>query len=197
MNEALRAKLLKMADADSRLRSQLVETGELFGGYNSKMAELHQEHAEKLGLIVEEFGWPGTSLVGKEGSCAAWLVLQHAIGSPSLQRRCLPILKEAAQAGEIDPAHVAYLEDRIRVFEGRPQTYGTQFDWNGRGVMSPHPIEDLERVDEYRASVGLGPMSKKTEEIRQQAAAEGHEQPLDFQEYLDSRDAWAREAGWR
>ena len=69
---------------------------------------------------------------------AAWLVLQHAIDSPELQRKYLSILKNAAEAGEVTAAQVAYLEDRIRVFKGRPQRFGTQFAWdrNGRSVRT-------------------------------------------------------------
>lgn len=197
LNEALRVKLLAMSEHDLRVRSELAATGELFGGYNERMAGVHRENAEKLELIIEGIGWPGVSMVGKDGAEAAWLVLQHAIGSPSLQRKCLPILEAAAQTGEAPSVHFACLEDRIRVFEGRPQRYGTQFDWNESGMLSPQPIEEPDRVDSHRASVGLGPMSERIQEVRQQAAAEGHEPPADFKEYQAAREAWVRSVGWR
>lgn len=197
MNEALQAKLLAMMKHDLRVRAELAATGELFDGYSERMADVHMANAEKLESIIEDVGWPGISLVGKDGTEAAWLVLQHAIGSPSLQRKCLPILKKASQAGEVPSVHFACLEDRIRVFEGRPQRYGTQFDWDENGKLSPQPLEDPDKVDGYRASVGLGPLAERIQEIRRHAAAEGHEPPPDFQAYRDSREAWARSAGWR
>ena len=197
MNEGLQAELLAMAEHDLRVRGELVAAGELFGGYSARMAEVHQQNATKLDHIVEEFGWPGISLVGDDGAEAAWLILMHAIGSPSILRKCLPILKKAAEIGEVPAAEVACLEDRICVFEGRPQRYGTQFDWDGNGTLSPHPLQDPERVDHYRESVGLGTLSEKTQEIRLRAAAEGHEQPRDFREYLNGREAWERSVGWR
>jgi hypothetical protein len=61
---------------------------------------------------------------------------QHAIGDPQLQSRWLPLLQEAVTKGEAEPAHVAYLEDRICFYERRPQRYGTQFDWDEEGQMS-------------------------------------------------------------
>ena len=186
-----------MAEHDLQIRAKLVSTGELFDGYNARMAKVHKQNAEKLERVVGEFGWPGISLVSNEGAEAAWLVLQHAIGNPELQRRCLPLLKAAAETGEIPVFQFACLEDRICVFEGRPQRYGTQFDWDANGMMSPHPLQDPKGVDGYRRSVGLGPLSEKTAEIRLRAAAEGHEYPDNFQERQKKRDDWARSVGWR
>ena len=50
--------------------------------------------------------------------------------------------------------------------------------------------------DEFRASVGLGPLGEKIQEMREHAAAEGHDQTADFDEYLKARKAWARSVGW-
>lgn len=197
MNEALRADLLAMAEHDNRVRSELVSTGELFDGYNARMAEVHKQNAQKLDGIVGEFGWPGISLVGDEGAEAAWLILQHAIGNPELQRMCLPLLKAAAETGEAPAFQFACLEDRICVYEGRPQRYGTQFAWDESGMMNPHPLQNPEQVDNYRQSVGLGPLAEKTEEMRLRAAAEGDEPPRDYQKRQDEMDAWARSVGWR
>ena len=196
LNEELKSTLVAMAEHDLQVRAELVASGELFGGYNKRMAAVHKKNADSLNRIVDDFGWPGSSLVGSDGAEAAWLILQHAIGNPEFQRKCLHILKDAAESGEVPAAQVAYLEDRIRVFEERPQRYGTQFDWDGSGTLSPHPIEDPERVDEFRASVGLGPLAEKIQEMRRHAAEEGHEQPADFDEYLKGRKAWARSVGW-
>ena len=196
LNEDLKIKLLAMAEHDLRVRAELIASDELFGGYNERMAATHKKNAESLDRIIDEYGWPGRSLVGKDGADAAWLVVQHAIGNPEFQRKCLRMLKSAAANGEIPASQVACLEDRICVFEGRPQRYGTQFDWDGNGKLCPHPIEDPERVDDYRAAVGLETLSEKSQELRQRAAAEGHEQPADFDEYLKRREAWARRVGW-
>jgi hypothetical protein len=185
-----------MAEHDLLVRAELVKSGELFGSYNKKMAAVHKQNADHLDRIIEDFGWPGRSLVGSEGAEAAWLILQHAIGSPAFQRKCLQILKEAVELGDVQAAQVACLEDRIAVFEDRPQRYGTQFDWDGSGKLNPHPIDDPERVDEYRASVGLEPLAEKIRKMRKRAAEEDHKQPDDFDEYLKGRKAWARSVGW-
>src|SRR4029453_14556570 len=141
MNDTLRQQLVAMAPEDARVRAELAATGELFRGYAPRMEDVHRRNARDLMAIVRQHGWPGRGLVGEEAMHAAWLVLQHAIGEPDVQRGCLPILREAAERGDATPAQVAYLEDRIAFFERRPQRYGTQFDWDGRGMLSPWPIK--------------------------------------------------------
>lgn len=196
MNQKLTKDLMDMVEEDDRVRAELVASGELFQDYNPRMADVHERNAQKLNTIVERFGWPGKSLVGEEASDAAWLVLQHAIGDPTLQRKCLPLLKESAAAGEIKAFQVAYLEDRICVFEGHPQRYGTHFDWDENGELSPLPLQDAERVDSYRESVGLGPLSERMEQARRRAQSEGETPPRNFKKRQEEKAAWAKSVGW-
>lgn len=183
-----------MAEEDQRVRAELAATGELFQGYAPRMEEVHRRNAQELESIIDRYGWPGKSLVDDDGANAAWLILQHAIGSPSLQRRCVSILRGAVARGEMEPAHVAYLEDRICFFERRPQRYGTQFDWDERGRMSPWLLEDPEQVDEYRLSVGLGPLAERLGQVRRETAGEA--KPSDLGKRQEELLAWAKSVGW-
>jgi hypothetical protein len=135
--------------------------------------------------------------VGDDGADAAWLVLHHAIGDPALQRRCLPLLEQAAAVGDVPPWHPATLVDTIRFHEGRPQVYGTVFDWDDTGVMAPGEIEDEPDVDMRRALVGLPPLSEQAASVREAAAAEGDVAPADPAARRRDADAWARSVGWR
>jgi len=197
MNEELQSELVAMAEHDLHVRSELAATGKLFGGYHPRMAKVHNENAARLEKIIDEFGWPGKLMVGSEGAEAAWLIVMHAIGNPRFQRKCLPILRQAGATGEVSAAGVATLEDRICVFEGRPQRYGTQFDWDGNGNLCPQLLQDAERVDDFRASVGLSSLLEQTTQLRKRAAAEGHVQPSDFSKYQQEREAWEQSVGWR
>jgi hypothetical protein len=193
LNLELQQRLIAMANEDDRVRDELASTGELFQGYAPRMADVHRRNAEALRAIIEESGWPGRSLVGDEGANAAWLVLQHAIGDPDLQRTCLPLLRDTAARGEIDATHPAYLEDRICFFERRPQKYGTQFDWDADDRLSPWTLSDPEHVDEHRRAVGLGPLAEHIQRMRETAASE----PLpDFEEPQAALLEWARSMGW-
>jgi hypothetical protein len=195
VDEALRTRLLAMRERDLATRARLAETGALFEGYNPEMREVHEANADALAQIIAERGWPGASLVGQEGAEAAWLIVQHAISRPEFCRRCLSLLREAAAQGEAPAWQAAYLEDRIRVLEGRPQLYGTSFDWDEEGLMSPLPIENPEQVDDRRRSVGLGPLSEATAKHRRSSLPEP--KPGDLARRRAEKEAWAAEAGWR
>jgi hypothetical protein len=197
LNPTLRDELLEMRAADLRLRDELVRDGSLFDGYNERMAELHRRHNARLALVLAEHGWPGRSLVGEDGAAAAWLLLQHAILDPSLMRQAVPLLERAVHSNDADPRHVAFLVDRIRTMEGRPQLYGTSHDWDEEGNLSPLPIDDPATVDERRRQVGLEPLTENTRRLRAQAEAEGEEPPADYQTRRREADAWARATGWR
>jgi hypothetical protein len=49
--------------------------------------------------------------------------------------------------------------DRVLVHRGKPQRYGSQFDFAG-GRLVPAPIEDLPGLDARRAAIGLMPMAE-------------------------------------
>jgi hypothetical protein len=108
-----------------------------------------------------ESGWPGEAIVGQEGASAAWLIAQHAIGEPTFQRACLLALEAAAARSEVPAWQPAMLEDRIRVFEGKLQRYGTQLQVDDEGELHPHPIEDPDGVEARRAAVGLEPLADR------------------------------------
>ena len=196
--QPLRRELLEMARLDRSVRAELAAAGALSNaGYAPRMAGVHQRNARRLRRIIESVGWPGPDLVGSDGAEAAWLILQHAISEPDLLRRTLPLLAAATREGKADPAHAAMLEDRIRFFEGHPQRYGTQLDWDVDGSLSPGEVEDPHKLAERREAVGLPPLEEQVEDARSRAAAEGQQPPADYQAYVDARDEWAANAGWR
>jgi hypothetical protein len=188
---------MAMAAEDEVVRAELAAAGSLFQGYHPRMAEVHRRNAAALAEIIAGLGWPVPALVGDDGSRAAWLVLQHAIGDPPFQRRGLELLRAAVGRGEIPGWQAAYLEDRIRFFEGRPQVYGTQYDWDEDGRISPLPVEDAAGVDERRKAVGLLPLDEDTRRKREGIARSGEEPPRDWHRRQREMEAWARSVGWR
>jgi hypothetical protein len=159
------------------------------------MAEVHRRNAARLASILDRHGWPIPALVGEDGAAAAWLVLQHSIGDPPLMRRGLDLLSRLGP-GEVEPARLAMLEDRIRAFEGRPQRYGTQYDWDETGQLGPLPVEEPSCVDELRRSVGLGPLEENTRRIREETALAAERPPPDWAERQRRRREWERSVGW-
>ena len=186
-----------MAEEDLRVRAELAATGCLFQGYHPSMRALHDRHAHRLAHILAEHGWPGERRVGEDGAQAAWLIVQHAIAQPGFQRQALRQMSAAAARGEVPGWQVAMLEDRIRTFEGRPQRYGTQFDWDAAGQLSPLPIEDRAGVDERRKALGLRPLEEQITAQRDAADQGGEHPPVDWAARQREREAWLRDVGWR
>jgi hypothetical protein len=161
----------------------------LFYGHHPMMEELCRRNAERLNAIFDSAGWP-------RGWAADWL-LYHAIWSPNVMRRGLGLLRAAERRREVDPLHVALLEDRILMLEGRPQQYGTQLEWDEDGVLTPLPIADPADVDVRRGAVGLRPLADAVEEIRAEARRCGAQAPADRTAQREATEEWARSIGWR
>jgi hypothetical protein len=171
VDEGLREELLARRDEDQRIR-QLASPPKgqdmvrLPDDVAAEWQRIDHGNTRWLGEVLAARGWPGRTMVGEEGAQAAWLLAQHADGDPVLQRAFLDALRDAVAEGEASPAHLAYLEDRVRAGEGQPQLYGTQFTIID-GELGPCPIEDPERLDERRAAAGLLPFAVYESQIRE------------------------------
>jgi hypothetical protein len=190
-NEELRRELLAMAALDLQVRADLIRRGVIYDGYHPEMEAIHVRNASRLKEILAEHTWPVPSVVGDDGAEAAWLIVQHAIGDPPFQRQCLPLLRSAAQTGEVPLWQAAMLEDRIRMFEGKPQIYGTQLETDSEGRVRPYMLEDPEHVEERRSKVGLEPLSERL------AREKPIPKPTDLERSEREYQAWVRRVGWR
>lgn len=111
----------------------------------------------RMDEIIEQYGFPGKSMVGQRGASTVWLVIQHA--PLEKQEKYFPMLTQAMEKGELNKADWAYLLDRINMRKGIPQIYGSQLGRDPKtGGWRFHPIEDEANVNARRASVGLGPL---------------------------------------
>src|SRR5262249_32086483 len=135
---SLRQELLKRMDEDQKVRQGLVElmakkaaagptAAKELASVVDRVEQVDARNRARMKEIVDHYGWPGKSLVGKDGANAAWLFVQHADPDPAFQKRCFGLLAEAVKKKEATPQHLAYLTDRVRVGEKAKQVYGTQF----------------------------------------------------------------------
>lgn len=194
--KSIAERIIDLENADLELRDRLVRNGQLGEGYNEEMEKLHNRNAKILNDIIDTIGYPTIDKVGKEASEAAWLVIQHSIGQPDFMKRCRELLENAVSENNADPRNLAYLTDRIAVFEGKLQLYGTQFDWNKNGELSPDPFDDLAKVNQRRKLIGLNTLEEQTEIIRQQAKNENQISPIDFEKRKRKSDGWRKTMGW-
>lgn len=177
--EKLANELTQILDSDQELRELF--TPELTAKRKSQIFEKHQiteaefqnqswkltEKNDSLNLIkvekiIRRFGYPGKKLVGNDLSTAVWYVIQHS--KLPVMEKYYPLIKNASEEGELSKKYVAMMQDRILMYQGKEQIYGTQ--GAGRLFINPEtkqeewtnflwPIEDFETVNERRKSVGI------------------------------------------
>ncbi|MEQ8850466.1 MAG: hypothetical protein RIB32_01635 [Phycisphaerales bacterium] len=128
----------------------------------ARIQEADKVHAKRLAEIVEQIGWPTAELVGPEAANGAFLVVQHAGHDTRFQNRCLGMMVDLVNDGQIPAPYVALLTDRIRMFKGEAQLFGTQmtfeFDDMGQARAVPSiPIEDISNLDTRRAMMNMPP----------------------------------------
>ncbi|SFW67394.1 DUF6624 domain-containing protein [Chitinophaga sancti] len=188
--------IIDLKNADLELRDKLVQNGQLTEGYNEEMKELHNRNAKILSGIIDAIGYPTIDKVGSEANEATWLIIQHSIEQPALMKKCAELLETAVKENKADPKNLAYLTDRIAVFEGKQQLYGTQFDWDANGNLSPNHFDDLIKVNERRNLIGLNTLQEQTEFIRRQAEDENQLPPADFGKRKQEVEEWKITVGW-
>jgi hypothetical protein len=188
--------IIDLKNTDLALREKLIQSGHLSNGYNEEMKELHNRNANILNKILDTIGYPTIDKVGKEASVATWLIIQHSIGQPEFMKKCAKLLEKSVRENKADPKSLAYLTDRIAVFEDKEQLYGTQFDWDEYGNLSPKHVDDINQVNKRRISIGLNTLEEQTEIIRRQAKKENRSPPTDFENRKQEIEEWKRTVGW-
>jgi len=194
--ESIAKKIIKLKNSDSALRDKLIQSGKLSEGYNEEMKALHNKNAKILNDIIDTIGYPTTEKVREKACEATWLVIQHSIGQPEFMKKCAKLLENAVSEAKADPIKLVYITDRIAVFEEQPQLYGTQFDWDEKGNLSPNPFDDLHKVNERRKSIGLKTLEAQTAIMRRQAKNENQSPPADFEKRKQEIEEWKKNIGW-
>lgn len=187
----LRQTLLRLQQRDLSMREELAQDGSLYHGYHPRMEAVHRGNANELREIIKQFGWPNEQRVGRDGAEAAWLIAQHAISEPGFMRTCCELLDREVAAGRVPAWQFAYIYDRVRVSEGLPQRYGTQFEVTPDGPRLCS-TEDPESVNARRLSVGLGTVAEHL------ARLQGGPYPTaeQYQARKAEEKAWRIKVGW-
>ena len=147
-----------MGETNIELRHELIELCE-------EQSRKHAINVTRLREIISKYGWPGRSMVGRDGATAAFLILQHA--DHETQVEYLPLVKTAVEAGEFERRHFALLQDQILVAEEKPQIFGTQLYWDDTtGKLELFPIEDEAKVYSRREAYGMMPLAEYVERVR-------------------------------
>lgn len=108
------------------------------------------ENTAYLKGLTQEIGWIDVARFGRETATSAFLIVQHS-GDVPFMMGALPHMRSNGILSQY-----ALLYDRLRLWLGGKQRYGSQVTQQGGGGVLP--IETLEGIDELRATMDLEPL---------------------------------------
>lgn len=128
-----------------------------------EMQRVDKLNQEQICKILDSRGFVGSDKVGNAVG-TFWAVIQHS--DINIQKKYLPLFREAAQRGDIAKESVAMMEDRINMFEGKPQRYGSQIEEDEFGNSRLYQLLDESKVDEWRSEMGMEPLKDYLRKMR-------------------------------
>lgn len=175
--------LREAAARDQQVRMRLLEMNRRVNGgeYSAALvdslvaagAEMERIDRENMRLVASLLRDGLPEGLAAESYDAVWLIIDHA--PLKEQKRYLPLLREAAGRGVISAYKLATLEDRVAMYEERPQRYGTQsYQTNvgGETVIYVWPVAHPERLDSLRGSIGTCPMAEYVRLLEETSGAQ-------------------------
>ena len=121
---------------------------------------LDAANTKRLKALVPTDGWFRNSRDGVQTGANAWLIVQHSPDNAFMERT-LARIGPLARRGEVNGRDYALLLDRVEMFKGRPQIYGSQGACDGaRWVI--WTVKDPIAVDARRARIGFGETQAQT-----------------------------------
>jgi hypothetical protein len=125
--------------------------------------KLAAETNEFLKKTIADVGWIDTTRFSKATAEATFELVQKC-GDIQLMAGLLPALQKEALARKLDPNGIARFYDRVKLSTGNHQRYGTQLGKSDSGEMFVLPVEDKDKVDEFRKELGLSELTKDMKE---------------------------------
>jgi len=124
-------------------------------GKFSLMRQVDSINLLEVESIINQYGYPSISLVGKPANETVYYVIQHS----SKIDKYLPLIRKAAKNGDIRITLLAMMEDRNLMDKGLEQIYGTQIrgqaNKKGEWIYILWPIKNSDSINIWRKEVGF------------------------------------------
>ena len=156
--DSLRIVLESMVDEDQEIRRILVDSigfdSPNAGPYIKQMMDIDADNQKKIRVILNKYGWIEQSKIGAKAAEAFFYTIQHS--DTTLMIKWFPEFKRLADIGEADKVECAMMEDRLLMWKGKKQIYGTQASvFRDDKKVAIWPIEDPKNVNERRKKIGF------------------------------------------
>lgn len=169
-------KLADMVHIDQTIRNMSVRNSTVFSHFSKNIERqfytqnrlrvfdrVDQNNTNTLKFMLVDRTWFRDDKDGEGAARLAWLIVQHADHDVEFQSQVLKKMESELGSPGVTKSLYAYLHDRVSVRPGtydekanRTQRYGTQGRCNfEKGVWEPLPLEDVDRVDRWRAQMEL------------------------------------------
>ena len=158
-DQEVRADWAKMATG-SVMQEEAIE-------YALKMEETGRTNLASVSQILDTYGWP--SGLSDEANKAIFLVIDHS--DLKTMNKYIGLFRDAVEKGYLSMNDLVTMEDRMLMNAGKPQKYGTQaysLVEDGKTVIYIWSVEDPDKLDALRKSVGLMPIGEYLEMVKQQ-----------------------------
>ncbi|QHT66775.1 hypothetical protein GXP67_08945 [Rhodocytophaga rosea] len=154
--DSLRQVLEGIYDTDQGIREKMSSAqGDELGKIIFQMQKIDSANQVAIKSILYKYGWLPQNKVGEKAADAIFYVVQHA--DMELIRQYFPALKKLARQKEARTTHAAMMEDRLLMYEGKKQIYGTQatsrLRTDGRGAI--WPVQNPSKVNQLRKEAGF------------------------------------------
>ncbi len=163
-NDSLYHVLSEIAADDQTYRVIAIEKAEKLGHEHQEVKDLWKIirvkdsiNSVKVKLILDKFGWVGKEVVGKTASKALWLTIQHA--ELEMMLKYFSMVQQAVKDGNVSKQELAMLTDRMLLYQGKRQIYGSQIGRDDSTNPPTHyvkPLEDPMNVDKRREEMEMG-----------------------------------------
>ncbi len=157
--DSLRMVLEAMHHSDQNIRRILIDSVGLHSPeapkYLKQMADIDMQNRTNLEMILEKYGWIEQSKIGEKAADGIFYIVQHS--DVELMEKYFPQMKALAERGEASKVLTAMMEDRLLMWKGKKQRYGTQATTGLRPdkTLAVWPIEDPLQVNALRKKAGF------------------------------------------
>lgn len=119
----------------------------------SELTKINAGNVNLVKNIISEIGFPTITLTSQKAYKVAVLVILHS-GDLQLLSESIKIL-ENVDTNSIQRKDIAYMIDKSRIIQDRPQLYGTQYKINKDGKFEFMEIENPQELEKRRAEYGM------------------------------------------
>ena len=124
--------------------------------YFDKYGDINKLNADKLKDLINKTD--GLIFTQKYSKFSNWIVLQvifYADYDRDFQVKCLVKIEEAIKNKEFTKYMFPYLKDKILIYQGKKQVFGTQGELDKNGDWQVYPIEDENELANRRKEYNL------------------------------------------